>query len=112
MPSIKLNITGSKRTGVSANWETHVVDSTLHDIFSGVVDGFNINKWVLNSDSNAIKFRKSGVDLGIGDFFSLLDMQNGIVIVEIYPGISPSTSTSFSLYGEARYDIVFNVNSF
>ena len=111
MPNLKIKVTGSKRSSVNSNWETHIVDSTLHPIFSGIVDGFVINNWEIIDFEPAIVFKKSGSNLAVGDQFTIADINNGIINVEYYHNISNSADVRLLLSGQAKYNILFTVNS-
>jgi len=111
MPDLILKITGYKEINIGASWETHIVDSTLDNLFSGIIDGFSVNLWTINSFDPAVIYRKSGVDMNIGDQFNIDDINNGIIVVEYLHGVSASGTTNFTITGAANYDINFTINS-
>lgn len=111
MPALKIKVKGDKRVTIDSNWETHIVDGTLNPMFSGSLDGFNITQWRLNFFDAAIIFRKNGIDLVDGDYFSINDINNGLVYVEYIHGVSSSGSCNFTLTGEAEYKIGLTIYS-
>lgn len=111
MPELKLKVTGYRRASIDADWETHIVDSTLHTVFSGTLDGYTINLWTLNSFDSSMVFKKSGINMSVGDQFSITDINNGIISIEYFHGVSISGVANFSLSGSAKYDVNLNINS-
>lgn len=111
MPELKLKVEGYKRATVNASWETHIVDSTLHTVFSGFIDGFDVNLYVLNSIDPSMIIRKSGIIINSGEQFTIDDINNGIIEVEYLHSTAQEGSANFSVYGQARYDMNFIIYS-
>lgn len=113
MPTFKLKVRGYAKADISANWEIHPVDSTLSNVFSGVIDGFDINQWNIESitPSTALVFRKNGIDMNVTESFLLSDITNGDVEIE-YFHTEPSAVVMLSARGSiANYNIRLNITS-
>ena len=81
MPNLKVRSQGYKRGGINVTWETAVVNSTLHDFFEPVFDGFSINQYTIVSvDNPSIKFKKNDVVMNPGESFTVAEMDAGNII--------------------------------
>lgn len=111
MAGLKFKVTGYKRASSNSNWEMHNVDGSLHPIFSGVVDGFTITNYKINSIDPSVVFRKDDVDMVAGEEFTIAEMNLGRIRVEYLHYLAGSGTVNLSLSGQAKYIINYTIVS-
>lgn len=111
MPELKIKVKGYKRISINADFEAHIVDGTLDDIFSGSLDGFNITNWRLNYFDPVITFKKNSTDMLTGESFTIDDINNGIVYLAYNHGMATVGSCNLTLSGDAKYTIGLTIYS-
>lgn len=107
MGTLKIKITGKIDDKISANWETKIVDGSMHPIFSGSTDGWSIDKFIITSIGNGIYLMNNpNPNLAVGDIMTLSQLNNGEIEM-MYDHSYASSELRLTAIGQnAKYDVI------
>lgn len=115
MAELIIRVGGFARGSVGSDWEIHVFDGTLSDLFSGMIDGKIIDRYKIDQldDSIVLHWTNDWSIIPVGQTINYSDMAAGNITLEFIHGLAPFGTgyAKFTATGEAKYAINFSINS-
>lgn len=104
MANLAVKVGGWIRGTKLVYFEETQVNGSLHTFFSGMIDGFPIDKLIITSIGTGLYFKKSGVVLNVGQEITMTDINNGLITV-MYDHQYPSVFVEFKAIGNVKYQV-------
>ena len=105
MANLTVKVGGWIRSSLLVYFEETLLNGSLHTFFSGTIDGFPIDKLIIDSIGTGVYFKKSGVMLNVGEEITMTDINNGLITV-MYDHQYPSAFVDFTAVGNVKYHVI------